>query len=205
VACSVGDMATELGYELAAPIRRITVDDYHRIGEAGVFDRDEHVELLDGMLIEMAPIGHRHGYAARTVANLLGYALGRRAIIETNAPLALTPDSEPLPDVLVLRPPFTLYRERLPRPADVILLIEIAETSRAYDRGPKARSYAEAGIEELWVVDLVEEEVVVFREPGAGGFESRTVARRGDRVTPARFPDVTLAVSEFLESAAPTR
>jgi len=198
-------MATELGYEFAAPIRRITVDDYHRIGEAGVFGRDEHVELLDGILIAMAPIGHRHGYAARTVANLLGYALGPRAIVETNAPLALTADSEPQPDVLLLRPPFTLYRERLPVPADVLLLIEIAETSRAYDRGPKARSYAEAGIEELWVVDLVEEEVVVLRKPQPDGYESRVVARRGDRIAPACFPEVMIAVSEFLQSAAPKR
>lgn len=201
----MGDMATELGYEFAAPIRRITVDDYHRIAETGIFERDEHVELLDGILIEMAPIGHRHGYAARTVANLLGYALGTRAIIETNAPLALAPDSEPQPDVLVLRPPFTLYRERLPRPADALLLVEIAETSRSYDRGPKARSYAEAGIEELWVVDLVEEEVVVHRNPQADGYGSRTVFRRGECVAPARFPDVSIAISDFLESAAPTR
>jgi Uma2 family endonuclease len=201
----MSDMATQMGYALAAPIRRITVDDYHRIGDAGVFDNDEHVELLDGMLIAMAPIGHRHGYAARTVANLLGYALGPSAIIETNAPLALTVDSEPQPDVLVLRPPFLLYRERLPVPADVLLLIEIAETSRAYDRGPKARSYAEAGVQELWVVDLVEEEVVMLREPQAGGYQSRTVVRRGDSIAPARFPDIAIAVSDFLQPTAPTR
>jgi Uma2 family endonuclease len=198
-------MATELGYQFAAPIRRITVDDYHRMGEAGVFGRDERVELLDGILIAMAPIGHRHRYAARTVANLLGYALGPRAIIETNAPLALAAGSEPQPDVLLLRPPLTLYRERLPVPADVLLLIEIADTSRVYDRGPKARSYAEAGVEELWVVDLVEEEVVMFRTPQSGGYDSRTVARRGDSVAPASFPDVVIAVSEFLQSAAPAR
>jgi Uma2 family endonuclease len=196
-------MATQLGYALAAPIRRITVDDYYRIGDAGVFADGEHVELLDGMLIAMAPIRHRHGYAARTVANLLGYALGPSAIIETNAPLALTVDSEPQPDVLVLRPPLTRYRERLPVPADVLLLIEIAETSRAYDRGPKARSYAAAGVEELWVVDLVEEEVVVLREPQARGYKSRTVVRRGDSITPARFPAIAIAVSDFLQPAAP--
>jgi len=201
----MGDMATELGYEFAMPIRRITVDDYHRIADAGVFDPAERFELLDGFLIEMAPIGHRHGYAARTVANLLMYALGRRAIIETNAPLSLTADSEPQPDVLVLRPPFTLYRERLPRPVDVLLLIEVSETSRSYDRGPKARSYAEAGIEELWVVDLVEEEVVVHRDPQADGYATRTPFRRGQRIAPERFPDVSIAVSEFLESASPTR
>ncbi len=204
VARSVGDMATEMGFAFAAPIRRITVDDYHRMGDFGLF-RDENVELLDGILIAMAPIGHRHGYAGRTVANLLGYALGSRAIVETNAALALTVDSEPQPDVMLLRPPFTLYRERLPRPADVLLLIEIGDTSRTYDRGPKARSYAEAGVEELWVVDLVEEEVIVFRNPQADGYQSQTVARRGERIAPARFPDVTIAVSEFLEPTAPTR
>jgi Uma2 family endonuclease len=201
----MADMAAELGYEFAMPIRRITVHDYHRVGDAGIFDHDERLELLDGLLISTLPIGHRHGYAARTVANLLSYALGDRAIIETNAPLALTPDSEPRPDVLVLRPPFALYRERLPRPADVFLLIEVSDVSSGHATTPKSRSYAEAGIEELWVVDLVEEKLVVHRDPQADGYGSRTVLRRGERVVPARFPDAAIAVADFLEPAAPTR
>jgi len=201
----VGDMATELGYEYAAPIRRITVDEYHRIGDAGVFDHDERLELLDGFLLAVSPIGHRHGFAARTVANLLSYALGRRAIIETNAPLALTTESEPEVDVLVLRPPFRLYRERLPRPADVLLLIEVSDQSRSYVSGPKARSYAEAGIEELWIVDLVEENVIVHRDPQAGGYGSRAIFARDARIAPASFPESSLLISEFVEPTAPTR
>jgi Uma2 family endonuclease len=201
----MGDLASELGYHYAAPIRRITVTDYHRIGEAGVFRDDERVELLDGLILEKSPIGHRHGYATRTLSNLLSHAVGQRAIVDVNAPLALTPDSQPLPDVMLLRPPFALYRERLPRPADVLLLIEIAETARSYLSGAKAQTYAEAGVREFWIVDLVQEEIAAFREPQAGGFGLQEVLNRNASLAPVPFPDASIRIADFLEPAAPTR
>jgi len=201
----MGDMARILERAVGMPVRRITVDEYHRMGEAGILSEDERVELLDGLLIEMAPIGYRHEYAGGTLAHLLGLGLGRRAVIRANSPLTLGASSEPQPDVMLLRAPFTRYRNRLPAPSDVVLLVEVAESSRKYDRGRKAHAYALAGIPELWIIDLVDEEVVVLREPGADGFRLQALFRRGDLVSPSAFPDVPIAVADLLESAAPTR
>lgn len=201
----MSDMATTIDNELGMRVRRITVDEYHRMGDAGIFPDDERFELLGGLLIAMPPIGFRHEFTSRSLTNLLGRAFSTQGLISMNSPLTLATDSEPQPDVMVLRPPLTRYQDRLPLPSDVLLLVEVADTLRKGDRGPKARAYGEAGIEEVWVVDLVEEEVVVLRSPGSGGFESTSILRRGDRIAPARFPDVVLAVSDFLASAAPTR
>jgi len=106
---------------------------------------------------------------------------------------------------MLLRMPFALYRERLPRPADVLLLIEVSQTARSYLRGAKARTYAEAGVPEFWVVDLVQEEVAAFREPQADGFGYQEVLNRNARIAPAAFPDASIGVADFLEPTAPTR
>jgi Uma2 family endonuclease len=196
----VGDMATQLTETSALEFHRFSADDYHRIGDAGVLGDRERVELLDGFLIDMPPIGHRHEHAVRALANEIKDALGRTAVIGANSPIALSANSEPQSDVTVLRAPLTLYRGRLPAPTDVLLLIEVAESSRQYDRGPKARAYAAAGIEELWIVDLVAAEVLVLREPQADGYAAKTVLRRGDRISPAQFPEVVIEVSTFLEA-----
>lgn len=198
----MSDMATMLGSELHMPIRRISVDDYHRMAEAGVFRDNERVELLDGLLISMAPISWRHGYATRTLNSLFGLRYGDRAVIDSQGALSLRVDSEPQPDVMVLRGPFTRYEERKPIASDVLLLVEVSETSRTYDAGPKLRSYAEAGVAEVWIVDLVEECVLVFREPGDEGYAVRVVHRRGERVAAVAFPADEIAVSDFLRTVA---
>jgi Uma2 family endonuclease len=105
--------------------------------------------------------------------------------------------------VFVLQGPSSRYRDRLPAPADILLLIEVADSSRAYDGGPKAHVYAQAGVEEVWIVDLVAAEVLVLREPGTQGYASTAVLRRGERLSSARVPGVLIAVSAFLDAAQP--
>jgi Uma2 family endonuclease len=201
----MGDVTTTIENEIGMQLRRITVEEYHRMGEAEILSEDERVELLDGVLIRMPPIGAPHEYVVGRIADLLRKAFGGSAIVRANSVVTLPPASEPQPDVIVARAPETLYRKRLPGPADILLLVEVAHSSRRIDRGPKSRLYARAGVEELWVVDLVRAEVVVFREPGIEGYVRRKTLRPGDQISPARFADVSIAVSAFLESAAPTR
>jgi Uma2 family endonuclease len=195
-------MATQIRAAHSVAFRRFSADEYHRLGESGVLGARERVELLDGFLIDMPPIGYRHEYVSSTLANLIVRALGNDEIIRANSPISLCANSEPQPDVIVLRGPSTRYRDRLPGPADILLLIEVADSSRAYDRGPKAQVYAQAGVEEVWIVDLVAAEVLVLREPGAQGYDSTAVLRRGERLASARVPGVVIAVSAFLDAAA---
>jgi Uma2 family endonuclease len=196
-------MATQIRETDTVAFRRFSAEEYHRLGEIGVLGARERVELLDGFLIDMPPIGYRHEYVSSTLANLIVRAVGAGEIIRTNSPISLSTNSEPQPDVIVLQAPPTRYRDRLPGPADVLLLIEVADSSRAYDRGPKAQVYADAGIEELWIVDLVAAELLVLREPRAEGYASTVVLRRGDRISPTRLPSVVVEVSAFLDAAQP--
>ena len=196
---SVGDMATQIRATDAVELRRFSAAEYHRLGEIGVLGDRERVELLDGFLIDMPPIGYRHEYVLSTLARLIVRVLGRSDVIRTNSPISLSVDSEPQPDMIVVQGPPTRYRDRLPGPADVLLLVEVADSSRALDRGPKAQMYANAGIEELWIVDVVAAEVLVLREPGPEGYASVAVMRRGDELSPARRPRVAIEVSAFLD------
>ena len=194
-------MATQIRETDTVAFRRFSAEEYHRLGEIGVLGARERVELLDGFLIDMPPIGYRHEYVASTLANLIVRALGYDEVIRLNSPISLSPNSEPQPDVIVLRGPPIRYRDRLPKPVDVLLLIEVADSSRAFDRGAKAQVYADAGIEELWVVDLVAAEVLVLREPRPEGYARTAVSRPGERISPARLPSVDVEVSAFLDAA----
>jgi Uma2 family endonuclease len=196
-------MATQIRETDTVAFRRFSAEEYHRLGEIGVLGACERVELLDGFLIDMPPIGYRHEYVSSTLANLIVRAVGAGEIIRANSPISLSANSEPQPDVIVLQAPPTRYRDRLPGPADVLLLIEVADSSPAYDRGPKAQVYADAWIEELWIVDLVAAELLVLREPRAEGYASTAVLRRGDRISPTRLPSVVVEVSAFLDAAQP--
>jgi Uma2 family endonuclease len=194
----MSDMVTAIEFQTAVPVRRISVDDYHRMGEAGIFARGERVELLDGMLIAMPPAGKRHVYSVLALEHLLPRVMGERAIVSTQNPLRLNASSEPEPDIVLLEAPVRRYDNHMPITADAVLVIEVADTSRAYDRGPKLRAYQNAGVREIWIVDLVEEVVEMWRPSEASGYALTTVAKRGDLIAPATFPDAELAVDDIL-------
>ena len=194
----MSDMATTISETYGLPIRRFSVDDYHRMGEAGIFDDDERVELLDGLVITMSPIGNRHAQAVRKLDKILQAKLGDRAIVDAANPLRLGRYSEPEPDVKVLRQPLAAYEDRPPSPADALLVIEVSESSLKKDRGPKLRSYAESGVRELWIVDLVHEHVEVHEEPVGERYRRSRVLRRGETIAPAAFPEDAIAVADIL-------
>ena len=194
----MSDMVTAIESKAGISVRRISVDDYHRMGEAGIFARGERVELLDGMLIAMPPVGERHIYSVLALEHLLPLMLGERAIVSTQNPLRLSASSEPEPDIVLLEAPVTRYDGHAPVTADAALVIEVAETSRAYDRGPKLRAYQDAGVREIWIIDLVKEVVEMWRRSEASEYELTSLAGRGDRIAPAAFPDIVIAVDDIL-------
>ncbi len=152
--------------------RALTVDEYHRMADVGILAEDDRVELIEGELILMVPIGSGHAGTVITLTHLLIGAVGPRALISVQNPVQLDDRTEPEPDFAVLKPRQDSYRSATPRPDDVLLLIEIADSSLAYDRSVKRPLYARHGITELWIVDLAGGEIEVCRTPVGDDYTS---------------------------------
>ena len=175
-----------------------TVDEYHRMGEAGIFGEDDRVELIEGEIIERSPIGSPHAARVKRLNRLLVRRLGSRAIVQVHDPVVLSRFSEPQPDLAVLKPRADFYAARHPEPADVLLVIEVADSSRSFDRTVKAPLYAREGIPELWVVDVIDEVVELHRRPSRGAYREVNRFRRGQRVSIALFPGISFRVVDIL-------
>jgi len=176
--------------------RAITVDDYHRMGEAGVFAPGERVELIEGELYRMPPIGQHHCIAVDVLTRRLILALGEQAVVSVQNPIALRPTSEPQPDLMVLRPE-AWRRPSTPQAEDTLLVIEVADSSLAMDRDIKLPLYARHGIPVVWLID-VQARVVSCHDLPVGGHYSRTVEKRpGEQLQINGLPQVTLAVEEL--------
>jgi Uma2 family endonuclease len=179
---------------------RFTVEDYHRMAEAGILGEDDRVELIEGEIVEMPPIGSPHGGTVKALIHLFSRAVGDRALVSAQDPVRLSDISEPQPDLMLLRPRPDFYRNAHPTPADVLLLIEVADTSVAYDRSKKLPLYARAGIPEYWLVDLERGVLEVYRSPAGDGYAEVHELGAGARVAPASLPDAELDVGEILGS-----
>lgn len=168
------------------------------MGEVGVFAPDERMELLDGEIVAMSPIGPRHaGTVNGLAADLFGQLLGRATIIVQN-PVRLLPRSEPQPDLLVARFRRDSYRSAHPTAEDTLLLIEVADTSLATDRAVKLPIYARQGIVEVWIVDLAGDVVHVHTDPADGEYREIRTVRRGGSLTPTTLPGTAFAVDTIL-------
>ncbi len=175
-----------------------TVTEWHIMGDAGLFGEDARVELLDGEVIEMAPIGSAHSGCVIVLNSLLVEAVGRRAMISVQSPVRLDDRSEPQPDLAVLSARDDAYRRSHPVPAEIFLLIEVADTSLDFDRGRKASYYAASGVREAWIVDLDGDQVLVLRSPSSPGYRQIRSMRRGDRLDIEAMPDVSFSVDDVL-------
>ena len=182
--------------------RRFTVEEYYRMAEVGILGPEDRVELIEGEIIQMSPIGPRHAYCVSSLTTLLIRALGDRAVLWAQNPVLLPRDSVPQPDIVLLHPPLSQYGQRLPQPGDVSLLVEVADTSYRFDREVKLRIYAAAGIAEFWIVDLAHDVVEIFRNPEGRRYGNTERVGLGRRIAPAAFPDATLSVEEILPPAA---
>jgi Uma2 family endonuclease len=177
---------------------RFSVADYYRMAEAGILRPDERLELIDGVIIAMSPIGNRHAACVDRFNDLLKERIGRRAIVRIQSPIHLGDRSEPQPDLALLRPRSDYYASAHPGPSDVHLVIEVMDTTAQYDRSAKLPLYARAGITEVWLVDLEGQAVEVYRRPAADQYTERSVHPRGQGLSPEAFPDVVLAVDAIL-------
>ncbi len=178
--------------------RRFTVDEYHRMLEAGILGEDDRVELINGEVVEMAPIGSRHAACVKRLNTLFALQVRDRAIVGIQDPIRLGEFSEPQPDITLLRPRPDYYAAGHPTSEDVLLVIEVAETSAEYDRQVKVPLYARAGIPEVWVVDLAGEAVEVYREPAGNSYRQMRRLGRGETVSPEALPNLALAVDDIL-------
>ncbi len=183
---------------LELPLRRFTVAEYYAMAEAGILTEDDRVELLDGVIVDMAPIGDPHAGTVDIFTWLLSTAVAQRAVLRVQGPLAVDGQSRLQPDLMLLRERPDFYRTGTPRPEDVLLLIEVADSSVDYDRGEKLPRYARAGIPEVWITVLPERIVEAHTEPADGRYTVRRTYAPGDTITPGYFPDITLPVSEIL-------
>ena len=175
-----------------APRRhRLTVSDFHRMGEAGIFAAGDRVELIDGEVIDMSPIGALHAAIVALLTASLCRSVGSGVIVRCQNPIRLDDSSEPEPDIALLRPRADGYMSAHPGPEDVLVVIEVADTSLAYDLGVKVPLYARHGIPEAWVIDAATRQTRVFREPSAEGYRRELLVG----------PEETLASAVLTEDA----
>jgi Uma2 family endonuclease len=189
-------MAVASGHaDLAVRQRRITVDEYHRMAETGILREDEHVQLVDGMLVAMTPQGRAHARVIQRLTRLLVRSVGDDVEVLPQLPLTLPGDSEPEPDLAIVRAEDAQSGEQHPRTA--LLVVEVAGESLRFDRGPKAALYARAGIPEYWIVNLAESTVEVHREPNPakGAYRVRKVVSAGEDLVAASVPGLSVDVA----------
>jgi len=178
--------------------RRFTIDEYHRMAEAGILHEDDRVELIDGEIIEMTPIGGRHLDAVVSLNHACVIGLGDVARVSVQNPIQLVEGYEPQPDVSILRPRSGRPKGQVPRVEEVYFVVEVADTSLEIDRQKKIPHYARAGIPEAWLADLEHDLVEVYRDPTPDGYRTIRIARRGEKIAPLAFPDRPIAVADIL-------
>ena len=178
--------------------RLFTADEFHRIAETGVLRDDDRVELVDGEIVQMTPIGSPHAACVDRLNVLLQRSIDVRGIVRVQGPIRLDAHSEPLPDLSVLRPRADFYASAHPMPSDILLVVEVADTSFRYDRDIKVPLYARASIAETWLVDLLNERVEIFTQPTAQGYQQSRRAGRGERLTTSALPTISLLVDDIV-------
>ena len=192
-------MTTATATARPAPPRhyRFSVADYYRMADAGVFAPDERLELLNGEVFEMSPIGITHAALVGRITEWLVTELQGKAIVWVQNPLPLDKHSEPVPDFTIVRRRDDYYAGGKPGPADVLWLIEVSDTTLAMDRDKKLPLYARAKIAEAWIIDVQGRCLEVFTQPRSGGYTQQRTLRGNDRVAPAAFASLTTSFSKL--------
>lgn len=174
------------------------VDDYHRMVETGILSEDSRVELLEGEIVKMSPVGSRHVACVNRLNGLLSRKLGEEVIISIQNPFRLNDYSEPEPDIALLKGRDDFYADALAAPADVLLLVEVANTSIEIDRRVKLPMYARAGISEVWLVNLMEDRIETYTNPVNESYQKVRIARRGESLLSEGLANLALSVDEIL-------
>jgi Uma2 family endonuclease len=189
-----------MSVEVATPTYtryKFTVEEYRRMGEAGILTEDDRVELIAGEIVKMSPIGERHASCVGWLTRTLTLMLQHVALVWVQNPLHLDDYSEPEPDVLVLKLRDDFYRNGKPRPEDVLLVIEVSDSTLAYDRQVKVPLYARAGVPEVWIVNLLDERVETFADPSEGAYRMAESYTRDEWVQSHALCDLNLDVDKI--------
>ncbi|MFY9974708.1 MAG: Uma2 family endonuclease [Chromatiaceae bacterium] len=177
---------------------RYTAEDYYRMGEVGILAPDARVELIDGEVIEMTPIGAPHASIVTDLQNRLVPLAGHQAVVRIQNPIHLGRHDEPKPDLALVTPPASKYRTRHPEPPDILLLIEVAETSLRVDRDLKLGIYARFAVPEVWLVDINGRRITRYRDPSETGFRASDVLDLAAPVPIPGLPSLRLDLSALL-------
>lgn len=180
------------------PQRRWTVDEYHRMIAAGILTSRDRVELLDGHIIEMVPQEPPHASTTSSFGNDFVVMFAGKAWVRQQLPITIAPNSEPEPDIAVVRTDPKRYRDCHPAPDDVYLLIEVADSTLNYDRDRKVKIYARANIPEYWIVNVNQRQLLVFREPEGDTYQVAQVLGVEDAISPVVFPEMVIKLSTLL-------
>ncbi len=176
---------------------RWTVADYHKMGEVGLLTEDARVELIEGEIIEMAPIGSPHGGKVNRLIHIFSRHLGDRVMTAAQNPIILGNHSEPQPDIALLKWRNDFYEKAHPQPEDVFLVIEVSDTTVRYDRDVKIPLYARNAIAEAWLLDIPNQCLEVYRSPQAGKYQQMTRHTEG-QLAPLALPEAVLNVAELV-------
>ncbi len=186
----------------ALTLRPLQVRDYQCLIDQGCFGPEEHIELLNGQLIQMAAKETRHAAAVSRLARLLGRQLGETVLIRLQDPIALNDQSQPEPDLAIVRPHPLDYADHHPTPAEIHWLIEVADSTLTYDTQTKARAYAQASLADYWVLDLPGDRLWVFRNPNQAGYGLVMQLDRAQSIAPIAFPNCTWPLADLLPIAS---
>ncbi len=182
----------------ALPHRKFTIEEYHNFIETGVFKPEERLELWEGEFVEMSPIGKRHASCVNYLIELLRDFLGKNVIISPQNPIVLNDFSEPQPDIALLRRREDFYRSENATAKDVLIAMEIADTTLKYDRDTKFPRYAASGIEEAWLIDLENDRVEIHSEPTEFGYSLVKILHRGQTAESSVLPEIKITIDEIL-------
>ena len=178
------------------PYHRWSVEEYHQMAQAGLLDETDRVELIEGELIDMAPIGSKHAFRVDSIARALQRAAGTSFLVRVQNPILLGEHSEPQPDIAVVKD--KNYAEAHPGPEDVLVIVEVSDTTLAYDRDVKLPLYARLGIPEVWLLDVNAGELTIYREPAEGQYRLIRKPTRAETVSPELVPGVAMTLAEIL-------
>ena len=183
---------------IAARRRPFTVGEYYRMAEAAILTEEDRVELIAGQIVAMSPIGSRHAACVDRLNGLLHRQLEQDFIVRVQSPIALDAYSEPEPDLVLLRPRTDFYADAHPAASDVLLAVEVADTSADYDRTVKVPLYAQAGIPEVWLIDLQESRIEVFAQPQGGAYQQRIEVTADATLTSPTVASLELTTADVL-------
>ena len=177
--------------------RKFTVEQYHQMAEKGILHCEENVELIEGEIITMSPIGFRHAFVTNYLANWFSQQLKEKTFVSIQNPIYLSDRSEPQPDLALLKPTDNFYSDRLPNATDILLLIEVADSSLTYDREVKIPLYAQHKINEVWLINLTKNQLECYTNPINNSYQNQTIFYASQQLSPLAFAELELSLERL--------